>query len=288
MPAAPASQTRLTRLGRAFTLLELLVVLLVIGVLAALLLPAYDLAKVRAQRGVCVAKIQKLLLGWSQFADENNDQLVDNQPLLAAGIPNDECWFPGTARTEHDPIYGPAPYYTATNQALARNSKLYSYVNSPDYFRCPSDTRSVDGNRVVRSYSMNCWMNGQTMGDPSGYVSMAADGRQNDDRLQFRFFRKQSQLGRPVELLVFIEESESTLTDAMFSSVKDLTTMRELADLPSTRHRYSCPVGYADGHVGLFRMSVSSKLRGMKAMEEAGKLQEKDLERIGTLSTEKR
>lgn len=285
---APVAAGRLTRTGRAFTLLELLVVILIVGLLAGLFLPAYDLAKVRAQRGVCSEQLRKLGLAWLQFADENNDHLVDNQPLFAAGVPNDDCWITGSARLDHDPIYGPAPYYTATNQALARNSKLYTYVNSADYFRCPSDTRSLAGQRVVRSYSLNCWMNGQTMGDPSGYVSMAADDRQNDERLQYRFFRKQNQLGKTSELMVFIEESEATLSDSMFSAVKDLLTMRDLADLPSTRHRFSCPVTFADGHVGLFRLSLPSKLRGIKAAEEASRLQEVDMERLSTLSTESR
>ena len=268
--------------------MELLVVIAIIGVLAALLLPAYDLAKVKAQRGVCGARIQSLLSAWSLFSDDNGDQLVENQPLLAAGVPNDDSWFPGSARLEHDLMYGPAPYYTATNQALARNSRLYSYVNATEYFRCPSDQRALNGQRAIRSYSLNCWMNGQSMADPSGLVSMALDEHQNDDLLQFRFYRKQSQFNKPSELLVFLEESEQTLTDSMFAAVKNLASARDLADLPSTRHRSSCPVGFADGHQGFLRLSVPGKLRSLKSNQDTDSLQAQDLERISTLSTEKR
>ena len=269
-------------------MVELIVVVAIIGLLAALILPAYDLAKVKAQRTFCGSQVQQLQIAWAQFSDDNGDALVENQPLLGPGLPNDACWFTGSARTEHDEMYGPAPYYTSTNKALAKNSRLYSYVNSTDVFRCPADHRNVDGRPVVRSYSMNCWMNGQTMGDPSGLVSQALDDRKNDDRLIFRFFRKLGQITRPSDLSVFIEESETTLADSMFAVVKDLPAMRDIADLPGNRHRGSFVLGYADGHASYRRFTQPGLLRGFKSPEEANRALDKDLIWLGSLATEAR
>lgn len=269
-------------------MLELGVVVMIIGVLLALLLPAYNLAKVRTERTVCGVQVQQLGTAWMQFADDNLDDLVDNQPLLGAGIPNDDCWFPGSARLDHDPIYGPAPFYTSTNQALARRSKLYPYLNRKDAFRCPSDTRAIAGHRVVRSYSINSWMNGQSMGDPSGHMSRARDDRQNDPLLKFRFFRKQSHISAPADLFVFMEESETTLTDSMFSAVKDLPATRDLADFPASRHGYSAVMTYADGHIGFFRVSTHPRFRTLTSMPEGPTLQDQDIAAVGLLATEPR
>ncbi len=65
------------RIG-GFTLIELLVVITIIAVLAALLLPALQKARVRAHVAACVQNMRQLGVGWQMYADDNNGYFPQN------------------------------------------------------------------------------------------------------------------------------------------------------------------------------------------------------------------
>ena len=66
--------------GRAaFTLIELLVVIAIIAVLMAILMPALDRAREQGRRAVCLNHLKTLTLGWTMYADENDDRIVNGE-----------------------------------------------------------------------------------------------------------------------------------------------------------------------------------------------------------------
>ncbi len=145
---------------RGFTLIELLVVIAIVAILAALLLPALNKGKLKAQGIQCMSNHKQLTLAWKMYTDDNSDTLLYASGVYPYSSNDPEVWVSGWVNWQNPSD----PSNWDVNQDIAR-SPLWPYcARSAAIWRCPADHSSVlvNGQRLprVRSMSMNLWVGG--------------------------------------------------------------------------------------------------------------------------------
>lgn len=226
--------SRRWRLGEAtpgFTLIELLTVVSVIGLLAGLLLPVLGKAKAKAAQITCLSNLKQLQTCWGLYADDFDQRLIANLPNVGN---KPQSWVMGF-------MDGNKP--DSTNAALIENGALYPYNKSTAIYRCPNDLgRSTIGGRTyvrVRSFAMNCYMNGDDVGLRFGHYLGYQVNRRITDILH----------PGPSRAFVFLDERENSIDDGHFGFNPEGD---KWMNLPATWHNKGAGFSFADNHAERF------------------------------------
>jgi prepilin-type processing-associated H-X9-DG protein len=218
---------------------ELLVVIAVIAILAGLLLPALARAKAKGQGISCLSNERQLSLAVIMYADDFADKFPYNLGTAEIKSRADSNEF----------INWTSPVMTweletdNTNTALLTHGGIGPYVNrGAGVYRCPSDNVVSDVQaqmgwfRRVRNISMNAMV-----GDAGEFSSSG----ENVNNPYYRQFFKITDVSKPTQIFVFIEEHPDSVADGYF-----LNRYKEYKwnDLPASYHNGAANLTYVDGH----------------------------------------
>lgn len=232
-----------------FTLVELLAVVAVVAILSALLLPVLAGAKDKGHAISCLNNQRQLSVACLLYAEDANERFPYNlgtSEIRKRSERNEYInWTTPVMSWELDT--------DNTNTALLTQGGIGPYLGrTGTAYSCPkdrvvSDIQAAAGwTRRVRSISMNAMV--------GNAGEFSAEGA-NVNNPYYRQFFKASDVPKPSEIFVFIEEHPHSINDGYFLNRLNRAFWM---DLPASFHNGGANLTYVDGHAEAHKWRSSS------------------------------
>jgi prepilin-type processing-associated H-X9-DG protein len=220
-----------------FTKRELLMVMAIATLLVLLTLPALRRGRSVVQRTQCFANMKQLTLAWTSYAAANTDRLVANHAVQETRARRMN-WVNNVMSWGLDA--------DNTNLVHLQDGKLAPYLaQATRVYRCPADRylspkqRQAGWTARNRSVAMNAFLGNPTV--------VARNNREHEDYVHALKF---SDIAKPSEIFVFLDQHADGLDDANFFVHPELPpVLQHWHDVPASYHDGSGSLSFADGHV---------------------------------------
>jgi prepilin-type N-terminal cleavage/methylation domain-containing protein/prepilin-type processing-associated H-X9-DG protein len=219
-----------------FTLIELLIVVAIISILAAMLLPALNKAKQRAQAIYCQNNLRQLQLAIIMYTEENQEKFPEN-PGAGTSL---NAWAAGVMTWDNS--FQPNP--ENTNTTLLTEGEIGPYLSKNfGVFKCPADTIPGARGPRVRSVSMNGFVG--DVNNIANYISGQAT------RNWRRIMKSNDLLLGAANTWVLLDECPDSINDTFFAVQMQPNATARWTDVPASTHNGAGGFSFADGHVEL-------------------------------------